>query len=112
MALPKTNRLSLRTSKEIFLGGKKFYSNYFTLIKSTIYDPISTELKFAIVVSKKVARKAHDRHKIRRLSSSLIYQLLGNFPVGSYLVYPKSTILTTSFPDLLADFAQLVSKLK
>ncbi len=112
MALPKSNRLSLRTSKDLFSGGKKFYSSHFTVIKSTTDSLNSTKPSFAIVVSKKTARLSHDRHRIRRLTAAAIFEHLNAFPVGYYLVFPKNTVLTTPYSDLLTDLSTITVKLK
>lgn len=111
MALPKSNRLSLRTSKDLFLDGKKFYSIYFTVIRSTVHDPKTANPGFAVIVSKKTARKAHDRNKIRRLTSAVIYELLNKFPAGNYIVFPKGSVLLSPFITILSDLSILATKL-
>ncbi len=115
MALPKSNRLSLRTSKDLFLGGRRYSSVHFSLTQAT--PPPGQLLKatvpqFAVVVSKKTARLSHDRHRIRRLTTSAIFEQLTNFPTGYYLVFPKGSILNTSYPDILTDLSTITVKLK
>ncbi len=117
MALPKSNRLSLRTSKDLFLGGKKFYSSHFTIVchceepgDAAISD--LKESRFAVVVSKKTARLSHDRHRIRRLTTSAIFEQINNFPVGYYLVFPKASVLNTPYAELLSDLSTITAKLK
>lgn len=109
MALPKRNRLSLRTSKDLFLDNRRYYSTHFSIAKSAQTKENSAQ--FAIVVSKKVARLSHDRHKIRRLTSSVIYDLVNKFPFGYYLVFPKNTVLTVPFTDLIADLSTITTKM-
>ncbi len=123
MALPKNNRLSLRTSKDLFLNSKKYHSTQFSLtfvslrgVLDNNQDDVAIQKtqypQFAIIVSKKTARKAHDRHKIRRLTSAIIYRLLDQFNPGYYLIFPKNTVLTTPFSDLVTDLTTISRSLR
>lgn len=112
MPLPKKNRLSLRLHKDDFTSGQKYYGKYFTFIKSTIDHRSSTQPVFAVLVSKKTAKKAVDRNKIRRLTSSVTQKLLPQFSGGQYLLIPKSSVITAPFSELLIDLSSLLSRLK
>jgi len=114
MSLPKNNRLSLRQNRDLFSVGQKFYSKHFTIVKCATPRSLGEvgQPVFSILVSKKTAKKAHDRNKIRRLTISAIQSFLPRFPVGQYLVIPKSTTLITPFSDLLSDLSTVLPKLK
>ena len=68
--------------------------------------------RFSILLSKKTARLAVDRNRIKRVTSALLAELLPQFLPADYLVIPKRSVLDTPHPDLLADLSSLLPKLK
>lgn len=59
--LAKQHRLGRRDFTHYFASGKRYHSPYLTLIHSP-----NSGFKAAAVVSKKVAKKAHERNTVRR----------------------------------------------
>ena len=108
MALPRANRLSLRTHRtRLTQTGHSFYGRFFTVIFS--YQDTSSVPRFAILVSKKTALLASDRNRIKRIVSSVI-QSLFPLPVGDYLLIPKRQVLQAKFTDLQKDISTLVQR--
>jgi ribonuclease P protein component len=112
MALPRANRLSLRFERErISTTGKTFYGKFFTVISAKQETP-SQSPRFAILVSKKTARLAVNRNKIKRITSSLIENILPTIPPNDYLVIPKHQTLELVNKDLQKDIQAVLSKIK
>ncbi len=65
--LPKKQRLNRAQFSEYFSSGRRSHTPYLTFIMS----PSST-FKAVVVVGKKVAKKAHDRNRLKRRLYSLI----------------------------------------
>lgn len=68
--LAKKQRLNRTEFSVVFQTGRRFHSLNLTVIYKP--DPL---FKCAVVVSKKVAKKAHDRNSIKRR----LYDLIGKF---------------------------------
>lgn len=68
--LKKQERLSRQEFSEHFARGRRIHSDLMTLI----YLPADT-LKASVVVSKKVAKKAHERNTLRRRVYAVIESL-------------------------------------
>jgi len=112
MALPRANRLSLRFERDrITKTGKTFYGKYFTVVSAKQESPTQTP-RFAILVSKKTAKLAVNRNKVKRLTSSSIENILATIPPNDYLVIPKYQVFESQFADLQKDFQEIISKIK
>jgi ribonuclease P protein component len=141
VALSPQNKISLKEYREKFFeSGRSVYAPLLQVIviknnnsshsglaspDSLIGDPesIPSSLRdsysnrgnpvpqFAVSIGKKIAKKAHDRNKLRRQVQQLIQENLPSFPPYKYLFLPKKPALD-SYPDLLDSFNQLLSKLK
>ncbi|KKT42589.1 MAG: Ribonuclease P protein component [Microgenomates group bacterium GW2011_GWC1_44_37] len=130
MPLPAANRLPLRKERDrLTHEGKSFHTRHFTLVtaptpiviaseaRQSISHPVgaiheSPAPRFSILLSKKTARLAVDRNRIKRITSALLSDLLPSFPPADYMVIPKRSVLNTPHPDLLADLSSLLPKLK
>ena len=65
----------------------------------------------AIVVSKKVAKTAVSRNRIRRRLYEGFAPFVPLLPKGTrYLVYPKKEVLTASFKDIRESLKQLLDE--
>ena len=111
MALAKKNRLNLRLHRHrVEESCKKLHSPLFThlVAKSTHLHP-----RFAILISKKLAKKAVVRNKIkRRISQSLqdsLFQLPQNLDV---ILIPKPTILNKSILEIQTDLLKLLTNVR
>lgn len=129
MSLSASNRFSLKDSREsFFASGKSIHSPLLQVIylkesktrhsghacPRSIGDSESIKDNqpplFSILVSKKVAKKAHDRNKLRRQIQQLIQTNLSSFPPHKYLFLPKNSAIN-SYSELKASFTELLSKL-
>ena len=81
-----------------------------SVIPGLTRNPVPARL--SILLSKKTARHAVDRNRIRRRTSALLLELLSQFPPADYLIIPKRSVLDTPLPELLADLSTLLPKLK
>lgn len=103
--LPKKNRLNIRTYFSAIRGtGKKLSSNYFSFYfrqNDTISNP-----QINIVVSKKVAKSAIKRNRMRRALHTSMLPLLDRIPSntqGIFFVYKDfSNIKTQELQEIIA----------
>jgi len=65
------------------------------------------ELKVAVVVSKKISKKAVIRNKIKRRIRHLVRELLKN---GKFVIVVKKDISNIEFKKLKDEFEKIVSK--
>lgn len=112
MALPKSHRLSLRFDRDrLTKTGKTVYGKFFTLVSADNPEDKKTVVaRIAILLSKKTSNLATNRNKIKRVTSSLIEQLLSSIPSKDYLIIPKKQVLTESYSTLLEDIKTLFTK--
>ncbi len=92
--LAKGQRLSREQFSHHFKHGKRFHSLYATLIVS-----VNPTFHGAVVVSKKVSKKAVIRNKLRRRSYAQLYQLAQKNSKGVYILVLKPTL--ASVPRLV-----------
>ena len=86
--LKKANRLNHAEFAKYFSIGKRIHNTYTT----TIYSP-STEPLFAVVVAKKIYRKAHDRNLIKRRFYEVIKEIIkGRKVTGAYIFLVKPAV--------------------
>jgi ribonuclease P protein component len=85
--LAKEQRLSREQFSHHFKHGKRFNSTYATLIIS-----ISSTFHGAVVVSKKVSKRAVMRNTLRRRTYAQLYQLAKKRSEGVYILVLKPTI--------------------
>lgn len=86
--LARANRLRRAEFNEYFKRGKRLHSDHFTVVYVAAPD-----FKVSVVVSKKVAKKAHDRNRLKRQ----MYGFVGLFSketkvAGVFMIYPKPTL--------------------
>ncbi len=79
--LKKQQRLPRFQFREVFAEGKRIQGLNTTLIVSK-----DTTFKCSVVVSKKVAKKAHDRNRIRRRLYTLVGELISLRPLALALI--------------------------
>ncbi len=103
--LPKKNRLNIRTYFSVIRGtGKKLSSNYFSFYYRQKKDAISNP-QINIVVSKKVAKSAIKRNRMRRVLHTAMLPLLPKIPTntqGIFFVYKDfSNIKTQELQEII-----------
>ena len=113
MALSKTNRLNLRLNRQrIESTCQKHHSPFFTYLIA----PQTTEVKnlsprFAILLSKKLAKLAVDRNKIKRLVSNSLQDSLPKLTQNQDIILiPKKEILTQSKNNISQDLLKNLSQ--
>ncbi len=106
--LPKENRLNIRTYYSEFRGtGKKLYHPLFSLyyrLQNNDQTP-----KVNVIVSKKVAKEAVKRNRMRRLIHTAAANLLTNLPPGFeglFFIHKDFTELDST--QLTADIKQML----
>ena len=123
MALPKSMRLKgHRAFDYIHKNSKKYYgklmtfklasSNQEILLSHKLFDT-SNNLKVAISISKKVAKKAVERNKIRRILQDWLLtniQKFNNHKPYWLLVNLKFGVFSNDENKLLEEFQNLMSK--
>lgn len=88
----KTARLTRTQFTTYFKNGKRFHTPECTLL----YTPLA-QTHAAVVVGKKIYKKAHDRNQLRRRLYGVLYRQLKNQPsTGVYILLPKPAITSLS----------------
>jgi ribonuclease P protein component len=100
--LKKQARLTAREVREVIANGRSTRAS----VLSAKYMP-AKQLRASVVVSKKVAKRAVDRNRVRRA----VYRALGKVKAeGTYVVFvqkvPKDPLTPVFFDDLLVLTAQ------
>jgi ribonuclease P protein component len=110
MALAKKNRLNLRLNRLRIEGAcQKLHSPLFTYLVASQQEPLS-QSRFAIVLSKKLAKKAVDRNKIRRNISESIKNSLSKLPQKKDIILiPKKELLDKDKLQISKDLENVLS---
>jgi ribonuclease P protein component len=94
--LPSSKRLTIPLFKGVMDKGRIFHSPFFSA-KMLKTEGMS---RFSVAVSKKVAKNAIDRNKIRRRIYSTIRPLYPRIIPGIHgVIMPKSTVLKGTFAE-------------
>lgn len=104
--LPKKKRLNLYLDENnlLFSEGKRFHSpNFVFFIRK------AKEFKISVVVSKKVAKNATDRNKIRRMIYSFFHDKKNQFLIEIIIIVKKKQL---SFSILSKDLEITLKKIK
>ena len=107
--LKKANRLA--KAKEIeaaFARGRTFFNPFFTVK----FLPSASKKQFTVVVSTKVYKNAVSRNRIKRILREHIRKNLGSFKTGSYVIITKPKISKLPEAESLAQFKEVVNKLR
>jgi len=103
----KKERLSKGKFDRFFRIGKRYHSDNFTLI----YLPFGS-IKSAVVVGKKVFKKAVDRNLLRRRVYSVLREVLTKqVGTGVYLILTKPTAAALDFASIKAEIEGLVKSI-
>ncbi len=110
--LHKKNRIVRELFDEIFAKGRVFHGEYMYMKVATIItDP--PQCKFSCVVSKKVAKKAHDRHLIKRRVYSALYQELSHIVGNTHgLIFIKKQEKMPTYAQLAIDIKNILKASK
>ncbi len=101
-------RLSRAEFPAFFASGKRYHSAHFTLVVSTY-----SECKVSVVVSKKVAKTAVDRNRLRRRAYGVVERLLKvNPPKGVFIIMYKPGALRASREALQIELEALLAQIQ
>lgn len=104
--LKKKERLTKKEFDRFFSSGRRNHSELFTLVHT-----VGTEFHGAVVVGKKVYKKAVDRNRLRRRVYNVLYRLSReNDLQGVYIILTKPTAGRADFHELKAALENLVLK--
>ncbi len=105
--LPKKQRLNRTAFTQYFKVGKRHHTSYLTLIIAPCEG-----FKCAVVVGKKVAKKAHDRNRIRRRLYELIRHSYGevDWP-RALIVVAKPAIIKLSKKQFTTELTKEIALL-
>lgn len=107
--LARKNRISTKEFPSFKNKGNRFSSPLFS---ATIY-PTTTGFKASIVVSKKTAKTAVSRNRIRRQFYAIVETLLKKLKNSALVVfYPKTEALTTSQTQLKKEIEETLRNAK
>ena len=104
----KANRLSRGEFESFFRSGKGHHSDSYQLI----FTPSEEELKVAVVVPKKIVRKAVSRNRVRRQLYHQLKSIIGDSK-GIYIVIVKKLDLgkiNKTTPQELTDLVGRTTK--
>lgn len=94
--LKKKERLTKKEFDRFFSVGKRIHSPAFTLL----YTPLET-FHGAVVVGKKVYKKAVDRNRLRRRLYNALYKEIKDTEVtGVFIILAKSGAVSLDFSEL------------
>lgn len=103
--LAKGQRLSREQFLHHFKHGKRFQSRYATLIVSSC-----ATFHGAVVVSKKVSKRAVARNTLRRRAYAQLYQLAKKSTEGVHILVLKPDIITLSRLEQHHEIRQLIEQ--
>lgn len=104
--LKKKERLTKQQFDRFFSSGRRYHSPNLTLIftRGTVFHG-------AVVVGKKVAKKATARNKIRRRVYSALYALMRTEGLtGVYIVLAKTGIECLGYRDINNELTELIGQ--
>ncbi|MFN3693263.1 MAG: ribonuclease P protein component [Candidatus Paceibacteria bacterium] len=102
------NRIPRAQFPAYFASGKRFHSEYFTLVYTK-----ATDFRVSVVVSKKVAKSAVDRNRLRRRAYGVIERLNREHAVGGiYIILYKSGALKATRLTLQTELAGLLAQIQ
>jgi ribonuclease P protein component len=108
--LKKKNRISKRSEfEEIKKGGKMLgFSRFFGVV---VMDKKDEELKFGVVTSKKISKKAVERNKIKRRLMAVLGKNLSRFNKGTRVLFlSKKEVLKAKISDFDQEIERLCLK--
>jgi ribonuclease P protein component len=105
--LPKKNRIS----KENFPSPKRQGFRVFSQLFSVVFYKGEEEIRMAVVVSKKIAKTAVMRNRIRRKMYSILREgTKRTNKKGTLVIYPKKEALTAKFSVLEKEVVEVIHK--
>jgi len=105
--LKRENRI--RSKKEFAEIREKGRIKYSPLFGYLVANDESSDKKFAVIVSKKISKKAVDRNQIRRRITEVLNKEWNNIPEGTRGVFlTKKEILGKSLKDIEVEIVKII----
>jgi ribonuclease P protein component len=104
--LKKKQRLSRSEFGLVLKTGKRIHSEHFSLMYRT-----AESSKYGLVVSKKIAKKATIRNRIRRQLYAIFGECAANVTNRHVVLLTKPTITSLQFSDLKQEVCGVFKKL-
>lgn len=109
--LPKSKRATSSHIDELAKGKKTLSGAFFTMSVRFVKNPLEIS-RFAVIVSKKVAKTAVSRNKLRRQAYSALENKDISLPTGMICAfYAKKEAEKAQYTDLSRDISELISKI-
>jgi ribonuclease P protein component len=107
--LKKTNRLAKdRDISAAFARGRSFFNPFFTIR----FLPATKAVRFTVVVSTKVSKKAVARNRLKRIIREYIRKNLQRFKNGDYVVILKPKAAAIAEDQVLKSFIDACAKVR
>lgn len=106
--LAKKNRLPKNEFKKVFKNGRRLHNKYFTLIYHA--NPMLKSPQAAVVVSKKVAKNAVDRNKIKRRIRAVIQEHIEKIQNHQVIVLTKPLIQKAAYQDIEVNLERMLGQ--
>lgn len=103
--LPRSNRVNKDLFNEVFASGSRFKGQALSLT----YSPHTTDTRCAVVVSKKLEKRAVKRNMLRRKVKACLITLIPSLPKGIYIFFVQKNIKEMSHEDLCSEIKKLIS---
>ncbi|MFC1632757.1 ribonuclease P protein component [Patescibacteria group bacterium] len=112
--LKRHNRLrKQRQIDRIFKEGRRFHSKDATIHVSWEKDGVEYPPRGTIVVSKKVAKKATDRNRIKRQVRSIIESIIDELPANLlFIIVVRSDFAGKTYQEIEAEIYTLLKRSK
>lgn len=104
--LKKKERLTKKEFDRFFSSGRRLHNNLFTLIHAS-----QSGFNGAVVVGKKVFKRAVDRNRLRRRLYNILYRLSREQNLtGVYIILTKPACREASFDHLKETLIKIIPK--
>lgn len=100
----KQHRLNTSLFKEVFNFGKTIKTNFFLIKKRENNVEYS---RFAVVVSKKISKKATERNHLRRRTYFALREVYKNLPVADYIFILNSGAKDIQYKELVKSLQEV-----
>ena len=108
--LPKKQRVTKKLFDQVYTLGKSFHAPH--LFMKVLKTGKTEQNKASVVVSKKVAKKAHDRNTIKRRTLSLLNPYIKAKKNGlQVIVFMKKGADSITFQDLKKEIDEVWKKI-
>ena len=105
--LPASKRLSRTEFSSVFAAGRRFHSEHLTVIYAA-----NSPTAASVVVSKKVAKLAVVRNRLRRRAYTLLRPRVVTMPTGAYIVLYKAGSALIPRRTLATELSELLAKIE